>query len=70
MIRKILRNLLLRCLILAFTGDEAATVVDAPEMELERGAAKTAMQALDRLEAGLKATLLPVQTYEMIRGDF
>jgi hypothetical protein len=69
-IRKFCRNLLLRCLILAFTGDQATDAFkEEPVEELKPNAAAIAMQALDQLGSGVAFTLLPVAAYEVIRGD-
>jgi hypothetical protein len=75
-IRKFCRNLLLRCLILAFTGDHAGDIFEEPsavhnkpQEEGKRSAAITAMQTLDQLGSGLQVVLLPVAAYEVIRGD-
>jgi hypothetical protein len=70
-IRKFCRNLLLRCLIVAFTGDHAADAFkeDEPLEKTRPSAAVTAMQALDQLGSGMAFALLPVTAYEVIRGD-
>jgi hypothetical protein len=60
---------LLRCVILAFTGDHAATALDAPETTIEPSAAVTAMQTLDQLGSGLAMTWLPVAAYQVITGS-
>jgi hypothetical protein len=70
MIRKFCRNLLLRGLILAFTGDHAADAFEEPQEQEEEtapSAAATALQALDHLDSGLDG-LLPVAAYEVVRG--
>jgi hypothetical protein len=67
-IRKFCRNLLLRGLILAFTGDQAASVLDEAPQAIEPSAAVTAMQALDQLNSGWSVLLLPVTAYEIVRG--
>lgn len=68
-IRKFFRNLLLRGLILAFTGDQTAVVFQEPEEEeAVRSAAITAMQALDT-QVGLQGMLLPIAAYQVVSGD-
>ena len=70
MIRKFIRHLLLRCLILAFTGNQVASVTEetrAPEKPAP-SAAVAAVQALDRLGATPNLILLPVAAYEVIQG--
>lgn len=69
MIRKFCRNLLLRALFLAFTGDQAVEAIEDEKPARELSAAASALQALDRLgAAGWQGALLPVAAYEMVRG--
>jgi hypothetical protein len=70
MIRKFCRNLLLRVVILSFTGGPAVSVLDAPTDEPEKSAATRALQALDRQGGtGWQVVLLPVRAYQVIRGS-
>ena len=70
MIRKFCRNILLRGLIVAFTGDQAATVLDEEPEQIERSAAAMALQALDKqLGAVWQVVLLPVTAYQLITGN-
>jgi hypothetical protein len=68
-IRKFCRNLLLRCLILAFTGDQTAAIFEEPDDIVERSAAIAATQALDQLGSGPRMALLPVAAYQVITGS-
>jgi hypothetical protein len=58
----------LRYLILAFTGDRAASVLEEPGDEIKSSSAAATMQVLDQLGAGWQLVLLPVTLYEVIRG--
>jgi hypothetical protein len=69
LIRKFFRNLLLRCLILAFTGDRTASVFEDPAETVEPSAAAAAVQALDQMSSGLSLVLLPVTAYQVITGS-
>jgi hypothetical protein len=70
MFRKFFRHLILRGLILAFTGDQAASVFDEEPEKVERSAAATALQALDKqVGAGWQFALFPVTAYQVIRGS-
>ena len=68
-IRKFVRNLLLRCVILAFTGDRTASVFEEPVETVERGAAAAAVQALDQMSSGLQLVFLPIAAYQVITGS-
>lgn len=71
-IRKFCRNLILRSLIVAFTGDHAAGVFEEPsaaaDMDSGQRPAAVAMQALEQAGSGWHMTLLSATVDQVMSG--